>query len=836
MIRKLASRVVLPLALCVTLAACKSPEERAEDYFASAQALLATGDTDRAVIELRNVFRLVPYHVEARRSMAQLMLAQGNRKGAYAQYTRLVEQVPEDVEGRTVLAELSLETRDWDEFARHGEKAIELAPDAPRSQAIGVALAYRAAVIDEDAEAVAVIQAQARTLTADIEGGNHLLERVLYDGHLRAGENEEALAVLDRMIDRDPSQRLLFDQRLVLLRETGASRGAVETHLRRVVAAFPDEIDAKRQVVQYFMAAGQADKAEAFLRDISDPADEDPAMFLSLVTFLEDVRGRDAARAELDAGIPLSPAPDRLRMLRAALDFDGGDRDAAIAALQTILDSRAPDTEAEEIPAETRDLTNEVRTTLSKMLRATGDDAGAQQLLDEVLASDPGNAPALKIQAAQLIETDDADAAISNLRQVLDVTPEDVEALSLMAEAHFRAGSPDLARDFLARAVNVSDHAPAPSMAYARALLRDNNNRAAEEILLATLRQRPAEEEVLAELGAIYLSREDFGRAEAVTTQLRRIGSTQAAAMANRLQTELVARRQGSTEAIALLEGMAREESAGLGEQVLLLRARLAAGEQDKALQMAEDLVAAAPENLDRRFLRAVTRGAVGDLVGARVDLRGILEEDPTRVASWQQLYRLERIAAGPDAAGAVLEAALKANPDAPVLMWIQAGALEQAGDIDGAIALYEDLYARDTSSMIFANNLASLLVTHRADDASLDRAWRIARRLRDTEVPAFQDTYGWLAFRRGDAQTALPYLEAAAKGLPQDALVQYHLAEAYAALERSQEAMASYRHALKIAGPDDNRPQLSQARDKLAALEAAEAAAAAAAAAAENQ
>jgi predicted Zn-dependent protease len=385
-----------------------------------------------------------------------------------------------------------------------------------------------------------------------------------------------------------------------------------------------------------------------------------------------------------------------------------------------------------------------------------------------------------------------------------------------MADAYFRAGSPDLARDFLAQAVNVSDDAPAPSLRYARVLLADGNDRVAEDILLAALRREPAQDELLALLGEIYLERDAFGRAEAVADQLRRAGTEPARAAANRLQTQLVAQRDGSAQAIALLEEMAQGGAAGLGEQVTLLRARLATGETEEALKLAEDMAADAPDDLDRRFLLGVTRAATGDLDSARADMRAIVTDAPARVPAWQQLYRMTGIAEGPAAASAVLESALEANPAAPVLLWMRAAELEQAGDIDAAIAVYEDLYARDSSSTIFANNLASLLVTYKEDTASLDRAWTIARRLRDTQVPAFQDTYGWLAFRRGEADVALPYLENAARGLPQDPIVQFHLAQVYAALDQPQEAIAAYRRVLDVAGPADSRPQIARAQDEL--------------------
>jgi tetratricopeptide (TPR) repeat protein len=168
------------------------------------------------------------------------------------------------------------------------------------------------------------------------------------------------------------------------------------------------------------------------------------------------------------------------------------------------------------------------------------------------------------------------------------------------------------------------------------------------------------------------------------------------------------------------------------------------------------------------------------------------------------------------------LAEARAALPEAAELAWAEAGYRERDGDIDGAIAIYEDLYARAPDSAIVANNLASLLATWRDDEASLERAWTVARRLRGVDVGAFQDTYGWIAYRRGQLDEALAHLEPAARALPQDPLVQYHLGMVYVGLNRSEEALRQLRLAVEVAGPGDSRPQFQAARDEIARLEAA--------------
>jgi predicted Zn-dependent protease len=166
-----------------------------------------------------------------------------------------------------------------------------------------------------------------------------------------------------------------------------------------------------------------------------------------------------------------------------------------------------------------------------------------------------------------------------------------------------------------------------------------------------------------------------------------------------------------------------------------------------------------------------------------------------------------------PQGAQAAVDGGLKAVPDHANLLWAKATILEETGDIDGAIAIYETLYERSPGAVIIANNLASLLATYRDDDASIERAWTIARRLRDAQNPALQDTYGWIAYRRGNPDEALPYLEAAAKGLPSDPIVQAHLGMVLAALDRKGDALAQLQRAVVTAGPADTRTQIEDAR-----------------------
>ena len=76
-------------------------------------------------------------------------------------------------------------------------------------------------------------------------------------------------------------------------------------------------------------------------------------------------------------------------------------------------------------------------------------------------------------------------------------------------------------------------------------------------------------------------------------------------------------------------------------------------------------------------------------------------------------------------------------------------------------------------------NNLASLL-TEKGDKANLDKALGLAKGFENADYPAFIDTLGWIYFKSGQNDRALPLLQKAVDKAPDVAVFQYHLGMAY--------------------------------------------------------
>lgn len=806
------SPAALALVALLALAACDSAEERAEEHFQSGLTLLESGDVDRAVVEFRNAFKLDPAHIESRRSLARLMLEERNdKRRAYRQYLWIAEQSPEDLEARIALSEIAFVLGNWDEVTRHAEQAESLAPEDPRVRAIGLARLYRSNGIAEDSSAMRDVARQAEDMLTT-QPDNPVLRALRIDAALRENDFSKALDDIDWMLERDPSNVQLLNQRLGVLVQLGDT-DAVEAQLRDMIARSPDDASQKTALLRFFLSNGEPDKAEDYLRELA-AVSEDTQPKIDLVNFIRQTQGREAADTQLDQFIAENDDQIIFQLLKAAIAFDNGDQQDAMTRLETALRD-APEGATETLNA---------KVALARMQLATGNEVGARARVAEVLASNPSHPEALKIQAAWRVDADETELAIADLRTVLDQEPEDAQAMTLMAQTYERSGQSALAQDFLALAVEASGNAPAETIRYARLMMGQENYRSAEDLLLAALRLAPQNINLIVLLGELYIATDDFGRLDQVISTLRGFDTPQTDAAANGFEAARINRQSGMTEAVQFLESLSLNTEASLTAQLTLIRARLESGDVDRALTEIRALEAENPDNPSVALFRAATESAAGNFDTAETIFRNVVTDTP-QIGSepWLQLARLQTRQANADAGEAIIDEALTHLPEDGNLLWAKASYLESKNDIDGAIRIYETLYARNSGSIVVANNLASLLSTYRQDEESLERAWVVARRFRDTDIPQMQDTYGWILYRRGNVEDALPYLEDAASSLTSDPIVQYHLGQSYLALERTADAIAQFQKVDELANPADPRAQIVDARAKLESLDVPE-------------
>ena len=806
------TRSLLSLILVATLAlaACDSSDRRAERHFESGVALLEAGEVSQALLELRNTIRLKEDHEEARTLIARTLRERGEAGAAFSEYQRVVDRHPDNLEGRLALAEMAFEGGNWEAAERHGRAALELAPDDPMAGLMGAALGYRDASIAGDPDTARETAQAARAFLDDHARDNLTAWRILIDHTSNTEDRTAVLGVLNDALDARPDAYDLHRLRLGLLFEL-ERLDEISPSLQTMIAEFPEREEPRAIMIAWYMEQGDLASAEAFLRELAAAPDSGSAEALVVVEFLRRTQGDDAGLEELDrliaAGSESAADLDTYRALRASIWFEAGERDEALAAMAALLED-----------AEDSERTNNLRFVHARMLLATGDEVGARSAINHILEEDPSHVEALKLRAGWLIESDRTGEAITALRTAQGAAPRDPEVMLLMGQAHERAGERDLAGERFALAAEFSGNAPREALLYARYLYDADRIDSAESVLTSALRVAPENLQLLRAMASVQLRRNDWDRVTRLIWQIRALDTSAAQATADEIEAEFLLRQGRTDDTIAFLEALVGQ-GAGVGAVAQLARTQVMQGRSEGARELIDSQLAANPNDPALRFLRAGLYLLEDESDEAEAIYRQLVDEFPGAEPPLRVLYSLLQMQGREDDAEAVIDTALAAAPGAPMPLVLRAAELERRGEIGGAIEIYEELYAADSSNLILANNLASLISAHRDDDESLERATAIARRLRDTDVPAFQDTYGWIQYRSGNFDEALEYLEPAAAGLPEDPLVQYHLGMTYLALDRHAEARETLERALDIAGEANPLPQFDRAREALQGL-----------------
>lgn len=803
----------LPTAVLVVLllSACQSEDDRAADHLASAQTLLTEGDAPRALVELRNALAVKSDLHTARKLLADTLLETGDLAAAFQQYTELAELQPSDLESRVAVATILLSQSAWADFDQATTAAASIAPTDPRVVALVLARDYQRAVADNNTALRDQLAARAADLRASRPDDPALI-RIAIDQAINQNQPDTALPLVEAALVQQPKDYSLQEVKLRLLIERDEP-DLISAQFRTMIALFPTDTQLPTSLLQWYLSRDDLAGAEAFLRERAGAATAEVEGHVGLIEFLRATKGPDAAIAELTPLIAANdgePKASLYRAMLASITFESGDPQQAISDVAAIISGAPPSNQ-----------TRRIKALYANMLNSIGDQPKAAAVVSEILAEDASHVEALLLRAGWRVAEDDASGAIVDLRAALNQEPNNPRILSALANAYLRDGSVDLAADTLGRAVEVAPLEPAYARDYGRLLQEQGRGDVARSVLYRAWQANPADVGLVEMLSAIALSTADWQLAAELVGLLRSSDAAQAKSAANQLESAILVEQERFEEAIAILDAeIAKAEDPSswivLKANTLIL--------DDRAAEAETLLATALADRPDSRPL--LYRQAALDLEQQRLDqaaarYRALLEIDPADELSIRQLYGILESQGKSDDAANLLESGLKARPDSADLLWIKASRLQAQGNLAEAVAVYEGIYARNGANPVIANNLASLLSQTAENPEAIDRAFRIARRFRASEVPAFQDTYGWLLHLTGNSAEALPLMETAAAALNEDPSVQYHLGAVLAATGRTEDAKAALTRAIDLAADLAPTPEMDRARALLQELTA---------------
>lgn len=775
------------------LAACGSPDEQAKRYYDHGMELMAQHENARAGVEFRNAVKKKKDMLPAWLALAQIEEAEQHWPNLVPILRTVSELAPNDHKVRLKLARLLLLSGSLDEALTLTNVVVEAEKGNADALALKSALLYR---LKDTAGAIGEAEA---ALKLDPKNAGAI--SVVAADRLARGDAKGALEMIDRTPANDPNDLGLALFRLKIFEQMQDLQQA-ESVLRKLVERYPNDDEFRRQLVKLYVFQRRHDDADKEERVIVAAHPNDPKIALEYIGLLTVIRGQAAARKELVARIDAGGDVFPFQMALADFDFANDNFADSRSLLERLI---SKDSSPEHV------LSAQVK--LAEFLLSKKMTAAAEPLVSEVLRKDSRNVNAMKLRASIRMDRGELEPAINDLRQALNDQPRSTDLMLLMAVAYERSGSVELAEKEFADATKASNFDANVGLDYITFLERRGSTERAEDVLKELANRWPRDTRILSALAQARLARGNWIGAQDVAEGIRRVGDDRH--VADQIIGAALAGQNKYQESIGVLQNAYAAAPEAVQPLVSLVDAYVRAQQTDKAVALLNTLIKANPANADALVLLGSIELANKAPDDALKHFTAAIAKQPKNVAGYRALARLYVGQKKYDQAEKVIRAGLKEQPASSILQLTLTSILEQSGNYDAAISEYEVLLAIDPGSLIAANNLASLLADHRTDKASLERARTLAAGLRKSPVPQFKDTLGWVSYRQGDYQGAVPLLEEAASALPDQAVVHYHLGMGYIAKGEPAKASEQFKVALNRASDGDLKEKIGEALKK---------------------
>ena len=644
--------------------------------------------------------------------------------------------------------------------------------------------------------------------------------------YFAAGDSEKALIEYLNVVRLEPTNQVAVARLAQLHYDRGEYSTAVPL-LLRARALSPTNLEVRRRLGQMFLQGGQLEEARAEADAILevDPVDEDGILILSRTVKdtnelaqvrvrLEELRARTgdksaiqlalgnlavrsgdraAAEAAFQQAVALDPKSSRAKLALGSLYWTRGRTNEAAALFEAAAQQAGP--------------TSPERIRWAQYKLQTGARDEAKQILEAAAKSEPDNT-SVGIMLGELALAENNLVECSNrVVKVLRQDPAHYDGLLLQARLLRAQGNHSQSIDVLQRA--QTRYASSPQLAFELGVSHLANGNAGEAInrlygalalepqyveanlLLADLQMAQGDPASAATtLQKFQAERPDIPRTQlmlanayqaqgrlndalaAVDTYLRMVTNDAAGSVTKglilRAQTNNVAARQAFEQARQL---------APQSEAVLyqLVELDLLDRKYDDAMRRVQAAIQQAPKSPGAAYLQARVHLARNEVAEAETALNKTLELGPNFSLAYSLLLDLYTARGDYAAAQAKLDAFLKQRPGNVGALMMKGMLYDRVGDLPQARASYSAVLATNANVVPALNNLAYLYSEHLND---LDQARPLAVRARELapQDPGVADTLGWIEYRRGAYDVALPLLQESAGRMPDEAEVQYHL------------------------------------------------------------
>lgn len=610
-----------------------------------------------------------------RLALALLMARLGDAQSALQQLNTLVVDDPENINAHLALARLSVKIGDWARVAESSQAVLHLSPG--NEEAALLFCQARLNILSSDSAAKNTnewgnIQNQLTKLSKTSEN-NIGIKLTLFQSYLLQEQYDQAGQFIEDLKKEYPSEISvdISEARLYIARNQKDK--AVEV-LKNAISKYPDSITPVEMMAAVLSDQGKQQECEKLINDA-----------VSRIESVEDLR--------------------ELKLLLVEYNTFWGDQEKAFGLLETLADEYPDD-----IPIKHRllgfkqmvDNPERSKQIIEDIKRLEGDQgwqwkyeqaklwfaAGNFEqystqiisLLKENLLANPGDLSNLVLLAKTYEKTGNLQLAISTYQQALDRAPGDMRIIVPLVAALYKANEYDQA-DRLLNSI-PKDEATHPGLVDLKIqnYVRHGQLESASDILEKLLLEEPENQEARLALAVLYVQQKKYEKADVLLDQIIAFDPESISAIAAKVKLKVV--MGDADQAIKICDDTVKRLNT-VTSYIMRAKAYFALGQNDKARQDFDTIVAMEPDNYEVWAHRSDFYRNINDNEKAIADIRRALKIDNSNIQIQKRAISLLISSQDPALVAEgnqILSDSLKMQPDNTELMLVKSQLLLTEG------------------------------------------------------------------------------------------------------------------------------------------------------------
>jgi len=309
--------------------------------------------------------------------------------------------------------------------------------------------------------------------------------------YAKAGKTEKAVSTFLSAADFDQQDSNLYYNLSALYEKTGQTKKANE-YLQKAVALKEGDLDNRLVLAERFIKLGDLKKANTYLDEIlATKKDSLKALFLK-VELLEKTKNIKELKKQYYRILTLTPDNETITFNLGLLEYETGSLDQALKLFSRFLKKHPDDKQARTLifdiyQQQKKDSLafQEARVLLRinpnqeglysyifDYLNTRGDYKQIQEIMEAGLKKNSGNLELRQYLILAYLKTGDHDKAISEIREILKVQPNNIKLLLQLARLYENQGRPEEALGIYGKVINLSPGHEEAEEAYLRLRLK----------------------------------------------------------------------------------------------------------------------------------------------------------------------------------------------------------------------------------------------------------------------------------------------------------------------------------------------------------------------------